>query len=167
MKNGMLLGASLLALASFGISLSTSEPAQAATTIPSNMRGTWYLINGDEMLGLTRLKMTAKTYDISIGTFKKGKFVKVWNDKKPVKLANSLVVNKTFTTKRKGKKLILKTEMADWGVVTNTYYMKKGDLFQQWVKNDKRAGNMYRSGVFEFKKVAHPAKDYKAIYQIN
>ncbi|WP_125764655.1 hypothetical protein [Levilactobacillus mulengensis] len=164
MKRGVLISVSLL-LGALGLGMSRPTAADAATTIPQNMRGTWYFSNGDEDPGLTRVVMKAKTYDIAFGTFSHGKFVKKWNNKQPLKLANQLTVNKTFTTSKQGKKLILKTKMADWGLITTTYSMKKGHLYQQWVKDDSGAKNVYLSGTFKYSKLAHPGKYLNEVYK--
>jgi len=164
MKRSVLISVSLL-LGALGLGMSLPTAADAATTIPQNMRGTWFFSNGDEDPGLTRVVMKAKTYDIAFGTFSHGKFVKKWNNKQPLRLANQLTVNKTFTTSKQGKKLILKTKMADWGLITTTYSMKKGHLYQQWVKDDSGAKNVYLSGVFKYSKLAHPGKYLNEVYK--
>ena len=164
MKRGVLISVSLL-LGALGLGMSLPTSADAATTIPQNMRGTWFFSNGDEDPGLTRVVLKAKTYDIAFGTFSHGKFVKKWNNKQPLKLANQLTVNKTFTTSKQGKKLILKTKMADWGLITTTYSMKKGHLYQQWTKDDSDAKNVYLSGVFKYSKLAHPEKYLNEVYK--
>ncbi|MFD1454428.1 hypothetical protein ACFQ44_01885 [Levilactobacillus lanxiensis] len=164
MKRGVLISVSLL-LGALGLGMSLPTSANAATTIPKSMQGTWFYFSGDEDPGLTRVVLKDKTYDIAFGTFSHGKFVKKWNNKQPLKLANQLTVNKTFTTSKQGKKLILKTKMADWGLITYTYSMKKGHLYQHWEKYDGGFKNAYSSATFKYSKLAHPDKYLSDVYK--
>jgi len=112
MQKKYLVGASVLILGlTFGVTTLTDTSASAASRyvkkVPKRLRGVWYFHDDSSLVGGARLKITAKTYEMVYGRFKKGKLIKnknsfnIYTGQSPkLKIGSWVVTDKKFLLRR-------------------------------------------------------------------